>query len=416
MNHVVAYRYRWVVLLTLILLTVCVESQWLVLAPVSRAASAYYADVWPYRFPLGDLMSVIYMGVFVLFAWPVALMISKVGIVRSLRRSVVLIIIGSIAKASYPHSATAALVGQLFFAFAHVIVLDMQTVTVARWFPIRERGMAMGLLSSARYITLAAVLIFTPYFVSWSFPRMLQIYGAFSVITAFVSAFLIRENPPSPSSLVEPAKNIAFDPLHPKTGKSLAGITLIFSVFWGVLMSVLIKIDGVAAEMHVQNVSYLALTLTLCGAGGAIILPVISDATRKRKLWFVLSLGFSLLGILVIALSPDEKTTYIGTGIFGFFSFSAIPIGLQYAVEIGYPAQEEKIQARMMLFAQAVCALIVLATELPVIISISYSLGFFIALVVACFAGSLFLSESPMIVTEDERLGKEIDREIVQNE
>ena len=45
-----------------------------------------------------------------------------------------------------------------------------------------------------------------------------------------------------------------------------------------------------------------------------------------------------------------------------------------------------------------------------------YNMAFFAGLLLACFFGCPFLDESPVIITEDERLDQEINKEIVQTE
>ncbi|MCK9302096.1 MAG: MFS transporter [Bacteroidales bacterium] len=389
------------------------------LSPIGRITSKFYGSPWNQsRYSIVDLMSIIYMGGFIVFAIPASFLIHKTGITYSLRIASLLVIVGSLMKIIKVRSPSFLLVSQAIMSFSQAIILSMATVTVARWFPIRERGMAVGIVSACQYIALAFDMVFSPFLMSGgSFPRLIAIYSAISSGFAIIGALLIKENPPTPSSLIEPADE-SYLKASLTIGRinSLRGMITVFSVTWGVLMVMLVKIDFIAAELNLGSTAWFALALILSGAIGAFILPAISDAIKKRKVLFVGCLGLSLPGMLLLFFSKNRGMSYAGAVIFGFFAFSAIPIGLQYAAELGFPNPEEIVQSHMVFFSQGLGALILLLTMSGSIWEFRHLLSFFIALLLGCFIGSTFLDESKMIITEDERLDKEINREIVQNE
>lgn len=83
-------------------------------------------------------MSIIYMGGFIVFAIPASFLIHKTGITYSLRIASLLVIVGSLMKIIKVRSPSFLLVSQAIMSFSQAIILSMATVTVARWFPIRN--------------------------------------------------------------------------------------------------------------------------------------------------------------------------------------------------------------------------------------------------------------------------------------
>ncbi len=70
----------------------------------------------------------------------------------------------------------------------------------------------------------------------------------------------------------------------------------------------------------------------------------------------------------------------------------------------------------MTLYSQAVGIFVMLVSMEGTVMEQRYNMAFFAGLLLACFFGCTFLDESPVIITEDERLDQEINKEIVQTE
>jgi len=420
MKSVQAYRYRWFILLSLVLLVFSVEIQWMNLSPMGRVANSFYSAHWLNRsLSVTDLFSFIFMGGFVLFSIPCSYLIYRIGIRWAAISSTVLIVLASLIKLLYVQDFVMMVIAQVVFSIAHAIVQNLITVTVARWFPIRERGMAVGLVSACQYISLSFVMLFSPYLMhDGSFVRLNAIYSIISFVCALPCTLIFQENPPSPSSFVEPAtlsylKNFKLV----DTIKSLRGIIIIFAINWGIVMSLLVKIDFISSQMGIKAPSgFLGLTMLLSGAVGAVVIPSLSDRFKKRKFFYTLCMGMAVPGILIMTFAKSAFMGYVGSAVLGYFAFSAIPVGLQYGAELGTGIAEEVVQGRIMFFSQAVGAVILLFTMSHDELVFNHFLGFFIALFFACFVGSTFLSESKVIITEEERLDKVINQEIVHVE
>lgn len=434
MKSVKAYRYRYLILLALVLLIFAVEIQWLHLAPVGRVANRFYRGQLPLRYakPV-DLLSLTYLLVFVVVSIPSSYLLHRLGIRWATWIASACIIFGSLTKWLYLSSLPAVLFGQLFLAIGQAVVLTSITEIVSRWFPIRERGMAVGITSASQYLSLAAVMVLSPLLVvtkatdaAWGhgFERMMAIYAIISSLLALVAALLMKENPPTPSSTIITSKpqdyRASFKLLRPNA--SLRGLMLIFSIGWGVLMTLFIKVDEIGELLGFANSGgVLGISMFAGGMVGAIVLPALSDHFRRRKLFFIFCNVCSIPGILFLVFCQQigavilstQIIVIIGSSIIGLSLLASIPIGSQYAAELGMGINEEFIQGLLMLFSQASCAVIMLVNLFTNDPFSPTSLAFFAALLGAAMIGSSFLKESEAIVTEEEWLKEAINQEIV---
>ncbi len=434
MKSVKAYRYRWLILLALTALILSVELQWMNMAPVGRVANLYYRDQISTRFsnPV-ELLSLAYMIIFVLASIPASYVIHRLGVTVSTRIAAGMIIFGSVGKWIYLANFPIVLFCQIILALAQALVLNSITEIVSRWFPIRERGIAVGIASAAQYLSLGVVMFLSPLMVvakagspsyGTGFEEMMGIYAIICSVFALASAFLIRENPPTPSSVLDREKDVSFLKSFKAINRisSLRGLMIIFAVGWGVLMTLLVKIDAISEVLEFPDSDgRLGIILLIGGMIGAVLLPSLSDRWKKRKAFFVFCNVCSIPGVLLLVFSKELGALFLSSNIFGlvgafiigFCLLSSIPIGSQYAAELGLGISEEIIQAMLLLFSQASGAVLLIITLISRGQYAGQLLSGLAALLFAAMMGSTFLKESEVIITEEERLHKVIEKEIV---
>ncbi len=434
MKSVKAYRFRWLILFALMALILAVELQWLNMAPIGRVANLYYEGQISTRFsnPV-ELLALAYLIIFVIGSIPASYLIHRLGVNLSIRIAAGMILFGALGKWIYLSNFPIVLFCQIILALAQAVVLNSITEIVSRWFPIRERGMAVGMASAAQYLSLGIVMVLSPLMVvtqagapnyGGGFERMMSVYALICSVLAIVAAFLIRENPPTPSSVLEKGEDVKFLASFRAMNKipSLRGLMLIFAIGWGVLATLLVKIDAISALLGFPD-SDGRLGLVLLGGGmiGAVLLPSLSDRWRKRKAFFVFCNLCSIPGVLLLVFSSELGAIFLGSNIValvgafivGFCLLSSIPIGSQYAAELGLGISEEIIQAMLLLFSQASAALLLIITLVSKGEYAGQLLSGLAALLFAAMMGSTFLKESKVIITEEERLHEVIDKEIV---
>ncbi len=76
------------------------------------------------------------------------------------------------------------------------------------------------------------------------------------------------------------------------------------------------------------------------GLVGAIVLPALSDKQQKRQRFLMIAIVGAIPGILGLTFATSGILLNISVIVMGFFLVSAMPIGMQYAVEITHPTPE----------------------------------------------------------------------------
>jgi len=433
MKSVRVYSYRWVVLGALMAVIMASEMQWLVLAPISRAAEAFYEAQLPVDSLIGpDLLTLIHLVVFVFICIPASLVIDKLGLKWTLRFSGILLAVFGLVKGLWAHHFWTVVVAQVGLSIAHALILNNVTLVTARWFPLRERGFATGLVSLAQYLGLLLIMIISPSAVvsdphlagyGEGIPALLLWLGIATAVGAIAVLFLFKEKPPTPSSL-EPFEVDGFLTsfgmlLHKK---HMGGFIAVFGLMWGLFNVFIAKIDSITAFIGIENSNGLVgVIMLLGGMVGSVVLPLLSDYLRKRKMFFFISMIGIFLGVVVFTSIPllDSlfSTTILGfvaAGVLGFFFQSAIPLGYQYASELSYPVQEASSQGVLLLNGHFIGVILLVFMNLQGGVLLEQVLIASVALLFAAVLAVLFIKESPIIVTEDERLRAAVDKESVR--
>ncbi len=418
------YSYRWVILLVFMLINMVVQIQWLAHAAVARPAAVFYEGQFdPSSFINIDFLAMVYMVTFLVMSFPASYVIDTFGIRVGISIGAVLIGICGLIKGFFAASFMAVVIAQLGFAIAQPFVLNSVTAVSVRWFPLRERGMAAGLAALAQYVGIVVAMLVTPLMVGsdpaepgygTGFERMLQIYGWLTFGAAAVTLIFLRERPPTPPS-VETLEKPSFVKgiRHILKQRDMLITLYLFLIGLGMFNAVSSMTDAIAANAGVEDSDGLIGGLMLIGGiVGASILPVLSDKVRKRKIFLVICVVGMVPGIFGLTfagqLSPDPATVYsislVSSFVLGFFIMSAGPLGFQYAAEVNHPAPESTSQG-MLLWVGQITGLIFVAgmsmqngRYLPAFLIVFSVLSLTSAVVV------LLLRESPMIITEQDRV------------
>ena len=417
------YPYRWAVLAAFMLITVLIEVQWLTHAPVARAAEVFYAGQFnPDSIINIDFLSMLYMLVFLIVCIPASYVIDTYGIRIGLGIGSVLTIIFSLLKGFGGADFILVLIAQTGLAVAQPFILNAVTAVTVRWFPLRERGTAAGLSALAQYIGIIAVMAVTPMLVVSSpeqpgygtgIDRMLMIYGIISAAGALLALVLIREKPPTAPSAEELVHTKFFAGIrHILSQRDMIITLVLFFIGLGIFNAVSSMVDSISANLGVDDSDGLVGVLMLGGGViGAVILPILSDKLKKRKLFLVLGLGGMLPGVAGLAFADvlagsagGAYTVALASAfILGFFVMSAGPIGFQYAAEVSYPAPESTSQGLMLLVGQISGLILVAGMSIKDNAYIDGFMKLFVVLAVLALILVLRLKESPMIITEADK-------------
>jgi MFS family permease len=124
-------------------------------------------------------------------------------------------------------------------------------------------------------------------------------------------------------------------------------------------------VDSIAGYLGVDDSNGMIGGLMLIGGIiGAVIIPLLSDYFKKRKLFLVICISGMLPSLAGMAFAPaltggqgvNPATAYtialVSSFMLGFFVMSAGPIGFQYAAEVSSPAPESTSQGLLLWVGQ----------------------------------------------------------------
>jgi Na+/melibiose symporter-like transporter len=233
---------------------------------------------------------------------------------------------------------------------------------------------------------------------------LLLVYGIVTAAAAAVSLLVVKERP---ALAVEGGE----ERLGAMKGlKSLLGsrdyriLLLLFTIGLGIFNALSSMVDTMAAHIGVDDSDGLIGTfMILGGIVGALLLPVLSDATRRRKPFLVICMAGMVPGVACLAFAGSLAGTAAGAyaiarvaaGVLGFFVMSAGPIGFQYAAEIGRPAPESTSQGLLLLVGQI--SGILFMSLMGSKILIGPALAGFVVLSILSFLSTLALRESELM-------------------
>ena len=415
-------RYLFVILSVFLLITVAIELQWLTHAAVARPAEVFYEGQFNTEsFFNIDFLAMVYMVAFLVMSFPASYVIDTYGVKKGLFVGTALLGLFSILKAVFAQSFTGVVVAQIGLAMAQPFILNAVTAVTARWFPLSERGMAAGLLALAQYIGIVVAMLVTPALVGSSpelanygegFEKMLWIYGGFCLLAAILFMMFMKERPgnmpPEPTERFEFFKGIR----HIIRKKDMILMLFLFLIGLGIFNAISAMTDSIAEHVGVQDSDGLIGGLMLIGGIiGAIILPILSDKYRKRKLFMVICiLGMvpAVFGLAFpdsLASEPESiyRITLVASFVLGFFVMSAGPIGFQYAAEVSYPARESSSQGLLLWVGQLTGMLFVAGMSVQNNLHLGSFMTTFAILSIVALVAVLMLKESPMINLDERK-------------
>lgn len=413
--------YRYAILSVYMLITVAIEIQWLTHAAVARPAELFYEGQFnAASFFNIDFLAMVYMAAFLLLSFPASYVIDTFGIRAGLSIGAVLLGIFSLLKAILAQSFTGVVIAQIGLAAAQPFILNGVTAVSARWFPLSERGMAAGFLALAQYVGILIAMLVTPVLVGskpelagygTGFEKMLWIYGILSFGASLLFLVFIRERPrnipPESEQRIPFFKGIR----HIVQNRDMLIMLFLFLIGLGIFNAISAMTDSIADHVGVKDSDGLIGGMMLIGGIlGAILLPILSDKYRKRKLFMVICMvgmvpavfGLAFPHLIASEVSGIYRITLVSSFILGFFVMSAGPIGFQYAAEVSFPARESTSQGLLLWVGQLTGMLFVAGMSADNKLHLGSYMTAFAILSLIALVGVLLLRESPMIKKDHE--------------
>ena len=215
----------------------------------------------------------------------------------------------------------------------------------ANWFPAAGRATAVGLVTLASFIGIAAGMALTPVLThSMAIATVQLMYGGLAAVSAAAFLLLARERPatpPCPPGME--VRALMLDGLkHALTVKPFLTMLGVAFVVMGIFNGVTTWVEDI---IHLRgfgstDAGTLGALMLVGGVVGAVVLSAVSDRQGRRIRFLVLALALAIHGLLGITFATTTWLLFVSGFALGFFLVSAMPIGLQYAAEVTFPTPE----------------------------------------------------------------------------
>lgn len=358
------YGYRWIVLLAFMAIVAVNQLLWITFAAITSEAMQFYRVS-----ELGiGLLSLSFMVVYLLTSFPASWVIDTYGIRIGVGIGAVLTGIFGMLRGLVASNYTWVLIAQIAIAIGQPFLLNAITTIAARWFPMEERATASGLGSLAIYLGILVGLALTPYLTLRSgIAGMLLIYGVASLVAMLVFLGFARERPPSPPCPPDrEGRSLMLEGLVKMIRqRDFIWLMVIFFVGLGAFNAITTWIEQILAPRNFSAIQAgnAGGAMIFGGILGALILPLLSDRSRRRVPFLVLAVIGATLGLIGITYITRSGWLLIFSFVFGFFLLSAGPLGFQYGAEITYPAPEGTSNGLLLLMGQISGILFILALD-----------------------------------------------------
>jgi len=391
------YGYRWLVLAAFVLIALMTQVLWITFAPITSAAARFYGTS---DLQIG-LLSMMFMVVYIVVFLPAAWAIDTWGFKAAVGLGAVLSAVFALTRGLFASNYTVVFVSTVGIAVGQPFVIGSITKIAARWFPAEERATASGIGTLALYLGPLIAMFLTPALVLHAgLPWTLRIYGIATAVAAVVFLAVAREHPPTPAGKDERA--LMLDGLKSMLrSRDFLFLLAIFFVGLGLFNSVSTWVEDIIRPrgFSITQAGTLGGLMLVGGIVGAVIVPLFSDKSRRRKPFIILAIAGLIPGLLGVTFATGYGLLLLSGFALGFFLLSAGPIGFQYGAEMTYPAPEGTSNSLLIVAGQFSGIAFILgmdALKSPVTKSMTAPLLGLVGLTVVALILALTLRESPI--------------------
>jgi predicted MFS family arabinose efflux permease len=374
---------RWVILAGYALLAASTQLLWLAYAPITTQT---HKIMGVSQGAVGDL-AVIFPLMYVILALPAGRWLDA-SFSRALGLGAVLTAAGGLLRLAGPSSYGWAVAGQFVIAAGQPFVLNSITKVAARYFPARERTVAISAGSVALFVgILAAVLSGGPLLRAGGLSLVLWVQAIVAVLAAAWVLAAVRSPAAFPG---DPSVAVSLRWLRgDRLIWLLAGLLF---VGMGVFNAVATWLDSILTHFgHGDASGYLIAIMTVGGIAGGALLPDIVARRDQRRGMLEIAVVVSAVAFAVVAGVHSPAVAGVVLFVAGFFLLAGLPVVLDWSELHAGP--ERAGSAAGFLLLSGNLGGVILALIVQAVVGSPYlSLG---ALSVVCLAGLALATKLP---------------------
>jgi MFS family permease len=353
------YPYRWVVLLSYVVVAAVSQILWLNFATITTPIMTSLFNV-----SVSDvgLLSMVWPLLFIPLSVPTGILVDKKGFRFAVAVGAVIMAVFAVFRIFSGEDFTLLLLFQSGAALGQPFVFNGLSKLASLWFPLKERALATGLGTMGLYLGMIIALTLTPFLVptaDWqSLTTMLIFYAVISVVGALLFIVLAREKPPTPPEASEQEEVGAAFSLKgvgrfSKT-KDFIILEILFFIGVGLFTALATWLESILVPRGttVTDAGIIAGLIIVGGVIGSLVIPGVSDKVMRRKPFVVIDLAVAALMLFLLAFGSDFIFLAAVGFVLGFFLMSALPIGLEVSAELVGSAMAGSASSLLWLFSQ----------------------------------------------------------------
>lgn len=396
------YKYRWVILFLFLIVNIILQAHWLILPSIASDVK----DIYQVSLTAIDMVSVIFMIVFIFVSIPASYVIDTWGLKIGVGIGAVLIGFFGLFKGFYAESYTAVLIAQFGISLGQPFILNATTKVSAQWFPFKERATAAGLIMMSQLFGILITMLTTPFFFkAYGLNNLMMFWGVISAVGAILFLVFCRKSPPTPPCLECHAERLTVTAGLKHIFKQRDAILMYIGFFFGlgIFNAIVTWIEQLITPrgFNAEQAGIAGAMIMISGIIGGFVIPRLSDMKRKRKLFIVLGIIGAIPGLCGFAFAHSYWLLLLSAAIYGFFGVGSSPVSYQYLAEVSYPAPEATSQGLLIFVGNLSGILFILIPDFLLEPSVKQpAMMLFIALFFVILFINLLLKESRHMVTE----------------
>jgi len=227
---------------------------------------------------------------------------------------------------------------------------------------------------------------------------MLFIYGILALISSIVFVIFVKKKPPTP-----PSSKVVMEKIYMFKGfrllfsnRNFIILIVVFSLSLGTFNMITTYVELIVIPRGYDSIFAGILGMALLSGGiiGTIIMSLLSDKLKHRKIIMMLSLMIATISLLVFSYSYNALILIISMACYGFGLMGSGPVTLEYAVDATKPVPEASSNGILMMGGAIGGIILIMGLE-----NVKFSGDYFPALIIQtvllafCVVLSFFLKE-----------------------
>ena len=304
------------------------------------------------------------MIVYVFTSLPTSWAIATFGVRKGMGFGVILMGIFGLVRGFFGHNYTIVLIATVMLSIAQPFIINSITTMSARWFAVHERATATGIAMLAQFIGIMAGMAVSPILAgSLGIKAMLIWYGVLALAALILFFVFYREKPPTPPSASEQGERFVMREGLKHVFKSREGIFLlvIFSLGLATFNTVSTWIEQIISPRGFNSMQAGSLggIMMVSGIVGCIVLPILSDKTRRRKPYMLFGVAMIAPALLGFTFFHSFGLLLLAGAALGLFQLGLAPIFMEVASDVCKPAPEAASQGVIWMFGQGISVLFI---------------------------------------------------------